>query len=215
MKNQSINVAFGKGIVNLLIIGMSLTVMSFKSSEPIGNTYQIVSSKIVIEGTGKINDWKMQVDSSKFEGNFISAENQLEDIQGFRFSFPVNQSQPSNQLGGEIIKSSLLDKNCGEITFNQKSLMILPIMQMIHLVGEIKIGKDTHNVPMQMQYILNEDGSMMLYGKQYIKLSEFDIALPNVKPTDREEEITINITIKLAKQPTLFVNKNQTNKLKS
>ena len=204
MKNQSINAAFRKGILNLLIIGISLMVMSFKNADPKANTYQIVSSKIVIEGTGKINDWKMQVDNSKFEGNFISAENQLEDIQGFRFSFPIIQSQPSNQLGGEAIMTSLLDKNCGEITFNQKSLMILPIMKMIHLVGEIKIGKDTHNVPMQMQYVLNEDGSMMLYGKQFIKLSEFGITLPNVKSTDREEEITINITIKLAKQQAVF-----------
>lgn len=194
MKNQGITSAFKKGLLNTLIIGVSLMGMSFINPKPAANTYQIVSSSIFIAGNGQVNDWKLTVETSKFEGNFITEGNQLEDINGFRFSFPIPKSTTSNQQGAEVLKNSLQNINCGEITFSQKQIMILPIMKSIHLVGEIKIGNNTHAVPMHMQYITQEDGTMMVYGKQFVRLSEFGINLP------KDEEVTINIALKLTKQ---------------
>ena len=204
MKSQRNTTSFGKMLIIFLTTGMSLTFMSFTRTEPALDTYKIVSSKIVMEGTGKISDWKMQVDSSKFDGSFITEGDQLEDIKGFHFSFALANCNSSNPLVEETIKSAILSKNCNEIIFNQKSLMILPIMKMIHLIGEMKIGKDSYSVSMQMQYLLNEDGSIIVSGKQHVALSEFGIRLANVKLTDANEEITINISLKLAKQQPLL-----------
>ena len=81
--------------------------------------------------------------------------------------------------------------------------MILPIMKSIHLVGEIKIGNKTQQVPMHMQYLLNNDGSITVYGKQFVKLSEFGINVTNAKPADMAEEVTINIVLELVKEQTI------------
>ncbi|MEJ5994407.1 hypothetical protein WG904_08255 [Pedobacter sp. Du54] len=199
MKNQSITTALRKGIVNLLIIGTSLMVMSFRNIGPTPNTYQIISSKISIEGTGKFSQMKLNAGNCNVEGQFSTDSDLLEDIKDLRFSIPIDQINARTQQDAEMIKTLFKNKNCNEITFNQKSLMVLPIMKMVHMIGEIKIGNEKHAVPMQMQYLANEDGSITLYGRQFVKLSEFGIILPNTKPTDVEEEITINISIQLNK----------------
>lgn len=201
MKNKSIISAFKKNILKIFIIGTSLMVMSFINPKPVANSYQIVSSKVYIAGGGKTNNWKLAVDNSKFDGNFITdGGEQLEDIRGFSFSFPIQNLNTANQLGAEILKNSFQDKNCGEITFSQKNIMILPIMKSIHLVGEITIGNKTNAVPMHMQYLLNKDGSITVYGKQFVKLTEFGINLTNAKPADMAGEVTINIVLELVKE---------------
>lgn len=200
MKNRQLSFLSKTIIANCLAIVCSLLSMSFTSKTPLTNTYQIVSSKIFIAGNGKINNWMLQVDSSKCEGNFITDGGELEDIGGLRFAFPVQQISSTNPYVAETLKSCFTGKDCNEITFTQKSLMILPIMKTVHMIGEIKIGKGAHNVPMQMQYIINQDQSITLYAKQFVKLSEFGISLPNIKPGDIEEEVTINIALNLKKK---------------
>lgn len=199
MKNKSIS-AFKKNILKIFIIGTSLMIMSFVNPKSATNSYQIVTSKVYIAGGGKNNNWKLAVDNSKFDGNFITDGEQLEDIRGFSFSFPIQNLNTANQLGAEVLKNSFQDKNCGEITFSQKNIMILPIMKSIHLVGEIKIGNKTQQVPMHMQYLLNNDGSITVYGKQFVKLSEFGINVTNAKPADMAGEVTINIVLELVKE---------------
>lgn len=184
----------------MFIVGISLMMMSFVNPKPVINSYQIISSKVYIAGGGKTKNWKLAVDTSKFAGNFITDGEQLEDIKGFNFSFPIQNLNATNQQGAEILKSTFQDKNCGEITFSQKNIMILPMMKSIHLIGEIKIGNKIHQVPMQMQYLLNNDGSITVYGKQFVKLSEFDINIKKVKPAYMTEELTINIVLELAKE---------------
>lgn len=199
MKNKYITTVFIKGLLHIFIIGTSLMAMSFVNPKTEVNTYQIVSSKIFIASNDKSSDWKLTVNTSKFEGNFIIDGEQLEDIKDFRFSFPLTNSKTENQEATKNLKTSVEHINCGEITFSQKKIMILPIMKSIHIVGEIKIGNHTYTVPMQMQYSTNEDGSMVVYGKQFIKQSDLGISAPIVKPEEFEEELTINITLKLAK----------------
>ena len=130
-----------------------MMIMSFINPKPIINSYQIVSSKVYIAGGGKTNNWKLPVDTPKFDGNFITDGEQLEDIRGFSFSFPIQNLNTANQLGAEVLKNSFQDKNCGEITFSKKNIMILPIMKSIHLVGEIKICESV-NVPSKISALL-------------------------------------------------------------
>ncbi len=202
MKNRNISV-FKKNLLKMFVVLTCLMMMSFINFKPIANSYHIVSSKVYLAGGGKTNNWKLTVDTSKFNGNFITEGEQLEDISGFNFSFPLQNLNTTNQLGAEILKKSFHDKNYGEITFNQKDIMILPMMKSIHLVGEIKIRNKTQQVPMHMQYLLNDDGSITVYGKQFVKLSEFDINVKKAKPADMAEEVTINIVLELAKKQIL------------
>ncbi len=58
---------------------------------------------------------------------------------------------------------------------------------------------------MQMQFVPNEDGTITLYSKQFIKLCEFGITLPNAKSTDVEQEITLNVSLTLTKSLPDFV----------
>lgn len=199
MKNKSRS-AFKKNLFKIFIIGTSLMMMSFINPKPATNSYQIVSSKVSIAGAGRTNNWELAIDTSKFDGNFITDGEQLEDISGFSFSFPIQNLNTADQLGAGILKKSFQDKNFGEITFSQKNIMILPIMKSIHLIGEIKIGNKTQVVPMHMQYVFNNDGNITVYGKQFVKLSEFGIKVANAKPADMAEEVTINIILELTKQ---------------
>lgn len=204
MKNQTITSASKTAIVYLSIICICLLGMSFVNKKPIANTYQIVSSKFSITSAGKTNNLQLQIENSNCDGKFIAEDSQLEDISDLHFSFSTDQIIADNQPLAQALKLALKEKNCTEISFTQKKLMILPLMKMAHVLGEIKIGDGTHTVPMQMQYIVDEEGNITLYAKQYIRLSEFGIILPKAKSKDLEEEITINLTLKLAKQQTNF-----------
>ncbi|MGF1923040.1 MAG: YceI family protein [Bacteroidia bacterium] len=200
MKNQSITTAVKKVTVRLVVILASLMVMSFINTDSTSNYYQIISSRVFIEGSGKINDWKLPIDTFNCKGNFIAKSGVLEDITDLQFTFPISKINTTSAQNAEELKTSFSNKNCSEISFSQKSLMILPIMKVVHLVGELKIGTDVHAVPMQMQYNVNADGSISLNAKQYLKLSEFGIKLANVKAGDVEEEVTINIALNLKKK---------------
>lgn len=186
-------------LLNLFIVAIGLMMMSFVSATSESN-YTVVSSNVFIAGAGKANNWKLQVENTECGGKFVVNADGLQDISGLNFNFSVDQLSSTNQQNAESLKASLKDKNCGEITFSQKNIMILPIMRMVHIIGEFKIGDDVHAVPMQMQYEINNDGSISLNAKQFVKLSAFGIKLPNVKAGDLEEEVTINISLKLAKQ---------------
>jgi hypothetical protein len=185
--------------LNLLIVTIGMMMISFvsKASE---NNKHVVDSKSSIDGSTKNNEWKLNISSDNCFGSFMMNDNELSTIKDLRFNFSVNQLQASNEQAAADLNKALKDKNVNEVQFTQNHIMILPIMKMAHVIGELKIGDQVHTVPMQMSYTVNEDGSISLNGKQFIKLSAFGIFLPNTKPGDREEEVTINIAINLEKK---------------
>ncbi|RZK42471.1 MAG: hypothetical protein EOO90_07630 [Pedobacter sp.] len=176
-----------------------MSVLSFKKKKPVVNSYHIQSSKIFITGGSKANDWTLNIDTFACEGYFKANIDELEEIKGLHFRMPVSELRSSNVEAEKTIKSLLKNKNCEEISFTQKRRMILPIMKMVHVIGDFKMGNGIHSAPMQIQYTIDSEKSMTLVAKQFIKLSEFGIMLPNTKPGDDEEEITINISLKLVK----------------
>lgn len=204
MINQNIISTSRTVIVYFSVICICLLGMSFVNKKSIANTYQIVSANFFISGSENVNSLKLQIENSNCEGKFIIEDRQLENISDLNFSFSTHQIIADNQPLAEALKVALKEKNCNEISFTQKQLMILPVMKMVHLLGEIKIGNETHTVPMQIHYTIEEDGSMILHAKQFIKLSEFGIVLPKIKSSKAVQEITINIALKLTKEPANF-----------
>jgi hypothetical protein len=183
--------------LNLLIATIGMMMISFASKAD--NKDRVLKSNSA-KDNAKSNEWKLNIGSTNCNGNFIMNDSELSDIKGLSFNFSANQLEAANEKAAANLDASLKNKNVEEITFTQKHIMILPLMKMAHVLGELKIGDQIHTVPMQMSYVVNEDGSISLNGKQYIKLSAFGITLPNTKAGDREEEVTINIAIKLEKK---------------
>ncbi|MFD0941068.1 hypothetical protein [Pedobacter boryungensis] len=185
-------------ILSLVIITIGMMMMSFVSA-PTESNYHVASSNAFISGSAKSDQWKVNIKSANCKGVFTIEDNELSDIQNLSLGFTLDQLQSASVQSAESLITSLKGKNCEEIEFKQQRVMILPIMKMIHMIGEVKIGDRVNSVPMQMSTEANEDGSITLNAKQFVKLSSFGISLPNTKPGDAAEEVIINVSLKLEK----------------
>lgn len=199
MKTQIINTRFGKGLLHFLIILTSLMAMSFVTTNESANSYKVASSKVYFEGIGKNIEWKLQAESTLFDAKFTTNGDQLEEITNMSFSIPIDQLHSTDPQIEESIKKLFKDSECTEVVFTQSKSMILPIMKMIHMVGELKAGSVKQIVPMQMQYTVNTDGSIDLIAKQFLSKSMLGTSLSNAKKGSVNEEVSLNFVLNLKK----------------
>jgi hypothetical protein len=184
----------------LFIICLGASSISLINIAPQKSDYLIIDPKITLTGSDGSKDWNAVLDSFNFTAKFITNEGELDNISDFQFTLPVNQIHIDQCKTGGLIKEAILNSNCREIIFSQKNLMILPIMKMVHIIGDIKMMNSIHSVPMQMQYVIDKDQNIKVVAKQFIRLSEFGIILPNVGVGTVEDEMTINIEFTLLKK---------------
>ncbi|MDT4840000.1 hypothetical protein FQZ97_738060 [compost metagenome] len=88
--------------------------------------------------------------------------------------------------------------NGKRIAFEQKRVMILPTMGMVHFVGVLDIDGVKNTTNFQLSFVVNEDESIHIKGTKKIKLSDFtkeavytaDIINPN-------DEVTLDVNLLL------------------
>lgn len=98
------------------------------------------------------------------QGRFAIKDGVLEDIHDFKF-----------ELISEQIKTVLANQlNINDrISFEKTHVMVLPMMGMVHFVGQLTIGDKSSRADFQLGYAINKDQSVAFKGEKLIKLNDF------------------------------------------
>ncbi|TKC10439.1 hypothetical protein FA048_09645 [Pedobacter polaris] len=173
-----------------------------KFSAKFNNTeagYQILNPKIAIAGSGKYKDWKLVIETFKMDARFLANEQVMEGVRDFSLSLKID---PLNSNGNKIetlILHAFQSSGCNTIEFTQTNLMILPMMKVVHMVGDLKAMKLVKSSPMNLIYVVDNERTITVKGKLFTRLSDFGISDPNIRLEALEDELTIYIEFTLKK----------------
>ncbi|RZK50790.1 MAG: hypothetical protein EOO99_01070 [Pedobacter sp.] len=196
---------FAKTKLGILSIGLVLILLSsvaFISTQGKSSLYAIEDSRIIISGTGGTH-WELDANSFPYQGEFIVNNGDLESIENVSFEVPINWLQSNDIQMEELVKGLFLENNCHRITFQQRHGMVLPIMKMIHLVGELGLASSPQSMAFQANYRQQNKSELLFESKQEINLSDFGIQIPADKQQLIDDKVEVKVQIKLVKNTIL------------
>ncbi|TKC10651.1 hypothetical protein FA048_10770 [Pedobacter polaris] len=194
-----IKLAISKILISLLATCTCLFLFSSTKLFAQEEAYQIQSSKLSIEGSGKLKDWKPEIENFGCTGKFSAHEKGLDSISNFSFSLSVNEADHKQDKVGSDIYQAMLSSGNNKIAFSQKNLMILPILKVAQLNGEVQMLNGLHYAPMSLQYVMEKDQSITVKGTQVIWLYELGVVPKDIKDYHAKDKISINIEFTLTK----------------
>lgn len=173
--------------------------IAFLSNAQAQSTYKVVAgSQIKVAGTSNLHDWIMVANS--FTCDATIAEN-VQDVSALSFVLPVKNLKSKENLMDTRAYKSLKAEQHDKITFKLTSATVVPAQKLIKAVGGLTIGGVTREVPIQVNYVENADGSITCTGSKKIKMSDHKINPPTFMMGALKvgDEVTINLNIKLKK----------------
>ncbi|MEJ5995035.1 YceI family protein [Pedobacter sp. Du54] len=178
--------ALGGFIFSIAFIGTSKETHLFKS----------IDSHISLANP-QFFDTKMVANVFNCTATLIMEEGNLVDITKFQFNIPVEEFNSDNQVFQSEILGLFKTSNTNTVSFDQQKVMVLPVMKMIHIVGELNIGNVKRPVSFQLAYTISPDQSISIKGKQTIFLHEFGIILPADLQNESKDELILEVDIKM------------------
>lgn len=197
MKNFK-SVTIGKAsIISVVAVGIILFSISSIEQKKKIITYKVQDSKVSFAGIGNKEPWIMIASPIQCEGSFEVNEHQLINLSGLSFQIPISKFKLNNPQIEEIIVELFKKSKCEKMVFVQKYGMVLPIMQKIHVVGELNVLNGIYTLPIQVSYDLDSDHTLRIKGKQSFLLKQFGIKIPAhlVNVIDEEVEFEIDILL--------------------
>lgn len=188
------------GIISLVGIGVILfTISSIENTyKPVA--YEVSQSNITISGFSGLNTWKLKSASIQCEGDFEIKNDELMNIDKVNFIAPIQDFISDDQQVALFIKDFFIKNNCTQIAFKQEYLMVLPIMKMVHMIGEFSMVSNNHTIPFQLHYKLKDNQTLRISGKQTIKMSEFGVKMPAYAVGAIDDEIEVEIDLVLIRK---------------
>ncbi len=180
---------------------MLMGALAFFSSSELNAQSQLIKSDILgahISYTELLT--KNGFMAGQCEGQLIIKDGHLEDIKNLKFNIP-------HAILKSIDKDSILfDKN---VSFEQNRVMVLPLMGMIHLIGELNIDGVKTMADFQLSYTINEDKSISLKGSKLIKSIELKAFNPeSLDLTKVKDDLKLDVDFKINSQMGTMLAKN-------
>jgi hypothetical protein len=177
------------------IIAIAVILFSISSIEEKKETvvFEVAESKIIISGSGNANKWKMEANSVNCSGDFEVSDHQLLTITDFGFTLPMTMLKSDNHQLEYTVSDIFRKNNCDELTFKQTISMVLPIMNKIHVVGDIHMLNGKYTLPLQVSYELNTDQTLRIRGKQIISLSQCGVKVPPYLAGMIDDEVELEL----------------------
>lgn len=197
MKNVSNFALYRTSIISLICIAIILFSISSIERATKKVVLEIAESKVNITGTGSLGKWKMETNAIDCQGSFETKDDELLTISDLSFTLPVNSLKSNNHELETMLNEVFNKNNRRAIVFKQQSVMILPIMKKIHVIGELSLLNGAQSLPLQVNYELTNDQTLTITGKQMISLSQYGLKLPShmAGTIDDEVEIEINFVL--------------------
>lgn len=203
MKKSNIFAISRMGIICLfavLIVGSYVAFTDVFKEE----TYRsdINESSVYLSGHTDAQEWKMKVNSFTSQASFIVENQELQEVVDLHFKLPTDLVKTENSQLEAAILEVLSFNNCNEISFDQRNQMVLPLMKMIHLVGNLNIANRSIPVSLPVGYVINSDQSISLKGTKSIKFNEYGINVPShlLDAVSADHEILIDFNLVLRKE---------------
>lgn len=144
-----------------------------KSSEVTVNYKSSAESKMNLSGYANLNNWSMDYKSLNSEGSFIVKGGELSEINALQFEIGTSMLEGENAAVDSALYNVIANGKSEKISFKLTRQMVLPMMKMVHLVGDFTIGGVTRPISLQMAYEVGADNSIRISGTNTILLSLF------------------------------------------
>lgn len=128
--------------------------------------------------------------------SFLIEDNKIVSINGLKFDILINQLVSGDAAFQEVSRNLFAAYHATSVIFTQEKVMVLPTMKMIHVIGEVSIGNFSRPVALQLTYTY-KDQVIHIKGKQSLLLSEYGIAIPLDKQYLIDDELVMDIDLKL------------------
>lgn len=160
---------FSYKLINTLktttILSFVLMVAFFQNANAQSNA-DTESNVVVDLSVGSLKSNFKALASSKdlnAEGNFTLKDGCLDEVKFFALKMNL---LPSDRISSEFLSNNSLE-------FELTHVMILPYMNLIHIVGNMEVEGVSRRTELDFSYSVNEDQSLSLSGAKLIKLSDY------------------------------------------
>lgn len=187
------------GLTSLFAIAVISFSVAFIATDDANVEYEVSNSSITISGTGS-QDWSLTSTSFPFNGRFDQDSEELNKVSDLQFEMPVSTLNSDNIESQELIRRVLNQSNCDKITFKQRHAMVLPLMKMVHVIGDLTLANGSQTVPLQMNFSLNGKDGLTLEGKYKFRLSDFGVRISAEDAGVINDEVEIDLVFQLEKK---------------
>lgn len=133
------------------------------------------------------------------ESNFIIKDGCLDELKSFALKMNL---LPSDKAFSDHLTNDSLE-------FELTHVMILPYMNLIHIVGNMEVEGVSKRTELDFSYSVNQDQSLTLSGTKLIKLSDFrkaDRVTPLNPRLTNEISLVFNLLLKNSKHKFIAAN---------
>ena len=127
----------------------------------------------MLSGYANLNNWTLDSDNLNSAGSFMIKDGELDEINTFQFDVSTNSLKSEDASINSVLHTVLAKGGTQKISFRLTKEMVLPIMKMVHLVGDFTMAGVTRTVSLQMSYEMDQNNNIKLSGTNSISLSDF------------------------------------------
>lgn len=177
MKNLSSSPSNASSFRSLCVLALLFVLPAFtKSSEVSLNYKSSTGSKMELSGHANLNSWTMGYRNLNSEGSFMVKDGGLGEISALRFEIETSMLDGGNAAVDSVLYKVIANGGSQKISFKLTKQMVLPLMKMVHLVGDFTIGGVTRPISLQMAYSVDHNNNIRISGTNTILLSLFSTA---------------------------------------
>ena len=178
---------FSYKLINTLkrttLLSFVLVAVFFQNANAQSNT-DTESNVVVDFSMGALKSNFKAIGNSKLntEGNFTLKDGCLDEVKSF--ALKMNLLPADQDFSAHLTTDSL--------AFELTHVMILPYMNLVHIVGNMEVEGVTRRTELDFSYAVNEDQSLSLSGTKLIKLSDYrKVAKANAANPRSNNEINL------------------------
>ena len=203
MKNLRNLILQKTGFLSLLLLTIVVVCISFIRITNEDTYYKSYDrSNILIEGSSNMGNWSAGATNFICDGHFSLEKGALQDISELSFVLPIDQLKSENPLMDAAMQELFKYNQVTEVSFKQTNAMVLSVMKMANVIGELQIGNKANQIALQLSHSLNKDQSLTFRGTQSIKLSDYQLKMPEavLGAIKNNDEIKVNLSVTLSNE---------------
>ncbi len=164
--------------------------VNFKSSS---------ESTMSLSGYSNLNNWSIGFNTLNSKGNFTLIDGQLDAINALEFDIFTTMGKGENTAVDSVLHTLLTSGEARKISFKLTRQMVLPIMKMVHLVGDFTIAGETRPISLHMSYEIDHNKNIKFSGTNTILISGFanTATMAKLKGLKCNDQLTFKLELNL------------------
>jgi len=185
--------SFCPGIIRFVMILTGIIQVEFLYGQ---TNYRAIQTQIVVTGKSNVRTWELTTQNARCSAEFGFRGNNPISVKAITFSVAVKDLKGHTPLMEKRVHKALKAYPYENITYTGKFSTISGSGNkklLIKTEGNLSIAGTTRIRSIPVTAIVNEDGTITCAGSTNIKMSDFNVRLPQVLVDDME--IGNNVTV--------------------